>query len=145
MARDFRKIVAWQKADMLVIDNYRATAASFPKEEKYGLTSQMLSAAVSVAANIAEGSALRTSAGFRRFLYLSQGSLSEVEYYIYLAERLGYLDSESGSQLSVLRSEVGRTLRGLIAALDRQIANSRSAGGADSAEVGHERGSSPEE
>ena len=144
MARDFRKIIAWQKADALVIDIYRATAASFPKEEKYGLTSQMRSAAVSVAANIAEGSALRTSAGFRRFLYSSQGSLSEVEYYIYLAGRLGYLDSESGSQLSVLRSEVGRTLRGLIAALDRQIANSRSAGRADTAEVGDERGSSPD-
>jgi len=126
MSRDFRKIVAWQKADALVMTVFQATARDFPKDETYGLRSQLRSAAVSVAANIAEGSGLGTPAGFRRFLYQAHGSLSEVEYYIHLAERLGYLNKETALVLSGVRSEVGRTLAGLIKATDRQIEHLRS-------------------
>jgi four helix bundle protein len=79
MARDFKKIVAWQRADALVMEVYRATKSAFPQDEKYGLRSQIRSAAVSVAANIAEGSGVGTPAGFRRYSYHAQGSLSEVE------------------------------------------------------------------
>jgi four helix bundle protein len=121
MARDFKKIVAWQRADALVMEVYRATKSAFPQDEKYGLRSQIRSAAVSVAANIAEGSGVGTPAGFRRYSYHAQGSLSEVEYYIHLAENLGYISKETVGVLSSRRSEVGRTLQGFIRALDHQI------------------------
>ena len=136
MARDFRRIVAWQKADALVMAVYQATGGGFPRDEQCGLRSQIRSAAVSVAANIAEGSGLGTPAGFRRFLYLAQGSLSEVEYYVYLAENLGYIDAEMAGVLSTHRSEVGRTLRGLIKALDQQITSHGRRDRASSGEAG---------
>jgi four helix bundle protein len=74
VARDFRKIVAWQKADEFVFAIYRLTRRSVPKDERFGLTAQLRSAAVSIASNIAEGSGRRTSGDFRRFLYQAQGS-----------------------------------------------------------------------
>ena len=117
MARDFRSIVAWQKADDLVVEIYRQTARAFPRDERYGLVPQLRSAAVSVAANIAEGSGRSTSADFRRFLYQAQGSLSEVEYFLHLAERLDMTDSDAGERLRGLRAEVGKTLSGLIRAV----------------------------
>ena len=85
--RDFKKILAWQKADDLVVAVYKATE-HFPPAECFGLTSQMRRAAVSVAANIAEGSGRETLADFRHFLHIARGSLQEVEYYIHLADRL---------------------------------------------------------
>ncbi|HHH41874.1 MAG TPA: four helix bundle protein [Chloroflexi bacterium] len=122
MARDFRGILAWQKADDLAVEIYRATGRCFPREERYALTSQIRSAAVSVAANIAEGSGRRTLKDFRSFLYKAQGSLSEVEYYLHLARRLDYLDKDDYARLEAQRAEVGRLLAGFIAFLDRQIA-----------------------
>lgn len=121
MGRDFRKIVAWQKADDLVVEVYHATRF-FPREERYGLTAQIREAAVSVAGNIAEGSGRRTLKDFRSFLYNAQGSLSEVEYYLHLAHRLGYLDDANYTRLEEQRAEVGRVLAGFIASIDRQIA-----------------------
>ena len=91
--RRFRNIVAWQKADDLVLGIYQLTNA-FPKSEDYGLTSQMRRAAVSVAANIAEGSARATLKDYVHFLFIAKSSLSEVEYYLHLSHRLGYLDSD---------------------------------------------------
>jgi hypothetical protein len=71
--RDFRKIMAWEKADELVVLIYEASRA-FPKEERYGLTSQLRRAAVSVAANIAEGSGKQYLKEFRQFLYTARAS-----------------------------------------------------------------------
>jgi four helix bundle protein len=85
--RDFRKLLAWQRADDLTVLVYRATE-DFPSEEKFGLTSQLRRAAVSVAANIAEGSGRHSLKDFRRFLYQARGSLSEVQYYLHLSKRL---------------------------------------------------------
>src|SRR5437867_2666267 len=80
MARDFKKIKAWQKADDLAVNVYEITR-TFPKEEIYGMTSQMRRAAISVAANIAEGSARNTVRDYLHFLNLAEASLIEVEYY----------------------------------------------------------------
>ena len=125
MARDFRKIIAWQKADDLVVEVYRATTKFFPSEERYGLVSQIRRAAVSVASNIAEGSGRMTLKDFRRFLFNAQGSLSEVEYQLHLAHRLGYLDDANFTCLEGKRAETGRVLNGFIASLDHQIAQGR--------------------
>ncbi len=101
---------------------YDVTARSFPKDEQYGLTSQIRRAVVSVAANIAEGSGRCTLKQFRAFLYIAQGSLSEVEYYLHLAKRLGYMDGATAVRIESLRAETGKVLAGLIASIDEKIA-----------------------
>jgi four helix bundle protein len=113
MARPYETSVAWQRADDLVVEVYKVTQA-FPKSELYGLTSQMRRAAVSVAANIAEGAARQYMKEFLRFLHLADSSLSEVAYYIHLAGRLGFIDAETMRRLDGRRSDAGRPLYGLI-------------------------------
>jgi four helix bundle protein len=97
------------------------TDKTFPSDERYGLTSQIRSAAVSVAANIAEGSGRESLQDFRRFVYQAQGSLSEAEYYLHLANSLGYVEDGEFERLDRERSVVGRTVQGFIYWLDDQI------------------------
>ena len=123
--RDFRKIIAWQKADDLAALVYEVTGKSFPKHELYGMTSQMRRAAVSVAANIAEGSGKQYLTEFRQFLFTARASLSEVEYYIHLANRLGYLPVEEKTRLEQAETETARTLQGFINSIEKQIASGR--------------------
>jgi len=122
--RDFRKIMAWEKADDLVVLIYEASKA-FPKEERYGLTSQLRRAVVSVAANIAEGSGKQYLKEFRHFLYIARASLSEVEYYIHLSHRLGYLNGEKVGKLEEARKETAKILQGFINAVEKQIKQGR--------------------
>jgi len=122
--RDFKKLTVWQKADELVVQVYAVTVC-FPSTEQYGLTSQFRRAAVSIAANIAEGSARRTLKDFHHFLHIARGSLSEVEYYIHLSHRLGYLDQTQTQSLEETRREVGSILQGLISSLDDQMRSGR--------------------
>ncbi len=112
--RDHRNLRAFQLADELALLIYRETA-SFPKEELFGLTSQIRRAAVSVASNIAEGCGRSSDVDFLRFLDMANGSLRELQYQISLAQRLGYLPSQS--PLLDVESplfETGRVLYGLI-------------------------------
>lgn len=88
-ARTFQDLVVWQKAHEFVLATYRFTQA-FPKEETYGLRLQMRRAAVSIAANIAEGFRKRGRADKARFLNVAEGSLEECRYYLILARDLGY-------------------------------------------------------
>ncbi len=84
MGRDFKKILTWQRADDLVVRIYEITQ-NFPKEELYGLTSQLRRAAVSVPANIVEGSSRGHKREYLQFLYIAKSSLAEVEYYLHLS------------------------------------------------------------
>jgi four helix bundle protein len=113
MGRNFKTLKAWELADNLAVELYRVTQA-FPKEEQYGLTSQVRRAAVSVAANIAEGSSRRTKKDLMHFLVIARASLAEVEYYIHLTQRLGYLGTEEGMKLSAMLKETAITLNGYI-------------------------------
>ncbi len=122
MARDFRTIIAWQEADNLVIEIYRITEL-FPLEERFGLTSQLRRAVVSVAANIAEGSGRNSLKDFLRFLYNAQGSLSEVEYYLQIASRLEFVDTATLNSSESQRAKVGRLLNGFIKSLHSKINN----------------------
>ena len=109
----FFTIAARQRADDLTVKIYQTTQ-TFPPQDRYGLISQMQRSAVSVAANIAEGSGRRMLAAYIRFLFIAKGSLTEVEYYIHLAQRLGYLSSESHTELNrLLRRPLG-ALNGFI-------------------------------
>ena len=113
MGRDYRKIKAWQFADRLAVDVYKATA-QFPKAEVWGLVSQMRRAAVSVPANIVEGSARRGESEYVRFLYIAISSLAELGYYIRFAREVGYLPGKSHERLGSMHEETAKTLRGLI-------------------------------
>lgn len=112
--RDHRNLRAFQLADELALLDYSETK-TFPKEELFGLTSQMRRAAVSVPSNIAEGCGRNTDADLLRFLDMSSGSLRELQYQASLASRLGYLPAESTllEEDSIL-FEAGRVLFGLI-------------------------------
>jgi four helix bundle protein len=123
MARNFKSIIAWQKADDLAVEIYRETGKSFPADERFGPTSQIRRAAASIPANIAEGSGRETLKDFARFLHNAQGSLSEVEYYLHLANRLDYFDQETFANLENQRAEVGRLLNGFIKSIKQKIRN----------------------
>jgi four helix bundle protein len=97
--RDHRKLEIFQIADDLVIRVYQETK-KFPKEELYGLVSQMRRSAVSVATNIVEGCGRRTETEFNRFLDIAFGSIREVGYLVDLATRLGYLNEKGSQRLS---------------------------------------------
>lgn len=90
-ARNFQDLIVWQKAHQFVLGVYSLSKA-FPREEIYGLTSQFRRAAISVAANIAEGFKKRGRADKVRFMNIAEGSLEECRYYLILARDLGYGD-----------------------------------------------------
>lgn len=116
MARDYRKIKAWQVADDLAVEIYQVTHA-FPKHEVYGLTSQLRRAAVSVPANIAEGSARSHHKEYLQFINIARGSLAEVDYYLHLAFRLTYLNDAAHARLSKQAHEAASILFGLYQAV----------------------------
>lgn len=118
--RDFRKITAWQKADDLTVAVYRDTR-SYPREERYGLTSQMRRAAYSVPANIAEGASRSSKKDYLHFLYIARGSLSELRYFIHLSRRLEFLPSESRVQIDGQADEAARVLTGLIQSVESEL------------------------
>ena len=97
----------------LVLKVYNLTGR-FPLQEQYGLTSQLRRAAVSIPANIAEGAARRSRKEFIQFLHISQGSLSELDTHLELANRLGYLPSEHRNALEVEMVTVDKMISGLI-------------------------------
>ncbi len=91
-AKSFEQLIVWQKAHQLVLGVYRLTE-TFPRNETYGLTSQLRRAAVSIPANIAEGFKKRGRADKIRFMNIVQGSLEECRYYLILAKDLNYGDT----------------------------------------------------
>ncbi len=111
--RDFKTLQVWEKAHQLVLAVYRATA-DFPKEELYGLTSQMRRAAVSIPANIAEGCGRGGDPELAHFLQISMGSASELEYYFRLAYDLNFIDQALAAQLQRDLVEVKRMLNSFI-------------------------------
>ncbi len=113
-SKTFKEVVVWQKAHAFVLSVYKNTD-SFPKSEVYGLTSQFRRAAVSIAANIAEGYKKRGAADKLRFYNISQGSLEECRYFIILANDLNYLSSENNLNEQI--EEVSKLLHGYIKAI----------------------------
>ena len=118
--RPHEKLDVWGRAVDLVVDIYRATD-NFPKEEKFGLTSQLRRAAVSVPANIAEGAARKSCKEFLHFLSNAQGSASEIETELLIASRLGFLGEREYVKLRASLDEIGRMLTGLSHHLGRRL------------------------
>ena len=110
--RFYRDLVVWQRAVDLVTEIYRRTAL-FRNQERFGFTSQLRRAAVSIPSNIAEGQGRVTRGEFTQFLGQARGSLMEIETQLIIARNLGYLREAEASGLSERTSEVGRMLNGL--------------------------------
>ena len=110
--RSYRDLAVWQKAMDLVIESYRI-AKLLPKDEAYGLSRQIQRAAVSVPANIAEGSGRDHLGDYLHHLSISNGSLMELETHLLIASRLDYLPADKVEPVLALASEVGRMLAGL--------------------------------
>ncbi len=117
--KSYQQLIAWQKAIALVTDIY-ALSQSFPREEIYGLTSQVRRAAVSIPSNIAEGQGRATTGEFIQFLCHARGSLYELETQIIIATGLRYITREQQASLIDSVAELGRVLNGLITSLQKQ-------------------------
>jgi four helix bundle protein len=111
--RDFKKLIVWQKAHSLTMNVYKATSA-FPREEVYGLISQIRRASVSIPANIAEGCGRSGAAEFGHFLQIAAGSASELEYHLLLAFELTFLSEKDYTVLDGQVNEVKRMLNTLL-------------------------------
>ena len=105
----YKELKVWQKADVFAIEIYRVTK-SFPKDELYGLTSQLRRAALSIPTNVVEGYARKGDKELSRFVTIALGSLAETEYLLDFSQRLGYMSEKEFEHLESLRSEVGRLL-----------------------------------
>jgi four helix bundle protein len=118
--KDYRELIVWQKAMDLVEHIYYYTRG-FPKEEVYGLSSQLRRAAISIPSNIAEGNARTTTRDFLHFLSIAYGSIKEAETQILIAERLGYDLQKQTPQLMEFTQEVARLICGLSNSLKRKL------------------------
>lgn len=115
--RNFRELVAWQRGMEFVVECYRISGR-FPTDERFGLTSQLRRAAVSVPSNIAEGHGRGHVKNFLNHLWIANGSLRESETQLLIAEQLGYVTSQSSRRSFDLADEVGRLLTGLRRSLE---------------------------
>ena len=122
MLKKYKDLTVWQKSYELCLKIYRITA-EFPNEERYGLTSQIRRAAVSIPSSIAEGYGRKTTVGYIRMLYISYGSVCELETQILLAGDLGYIEK---GELGIARkdvAEIERMLKALITSLENKHLN----------------------
>jgi len=117
--RDHTKLKAFERADELVLRVYRATQ-QFPREEQFGLTSQMRRCAVSIPSNIVEGCARSSQADYLRFLDIAYGSARELAYQVTIAARLGYLPQKDADDVESMAVETSKILNGLIRSLRRE-------------------------
>ncbi len=114
--KDFRELKVWEKAHELTLSIYRATS-TFPKDELYGLISQLRRASMSIPTNIAEGCGRGSDADFAHFLQIAMGSACETEYELVLSRDLGYLSQEHYSGLQDSLEEVKRMISALLKTL----------------------------
>ena len=112
MAKSFRELKVWKLSIDLTVLVYGLTA-EFPKSEIYDLSSQMQRAAVSIASNIAEGSARGTRKDFRQFVSIARGSNCELQTQLLIANRLGFAEEHRIGEIEMLSHEVGQMLSGL--------------------------------
>jgi four helix bundle protein len=112
MAKPHHKLVVWQRSLAFVTAIYRMTA-QFPPDERFGLVSQMRRAAVSIPSNIAEGAARNTHKEFVNFLYIAQGSASELETQMFISRELGFVDADPLNVLLKELDEISKMIIGL--------------------------------
>jgi four helix bundle protein len=126
--RNYRDLQVWTKAHSLTLDLYRISRA-FPREEIYGLTSQVRRAASSIGANLAEGCGRRTSNELARFVRIAMGSASELDYHLVLCHDLGFLKAADYERNAKGLTEVRKMLTSFLSRIEEQI-DTRSGGAA---------------
>jgi len=109
MEKGYKKLIVWQKADKLAREVYLETK-EFPKDEIYGVTSQIRRAVISIPTNIVEGSGRQNKSELKQFINIALGSLAETEYLLEFCFHLNYLNEDSYNRLECLRNEVGALL-----------------------------------
>jgi len=119
MLKNYRDLKVWQKSYRLCLDLYRITK-KFSKEERFGLTSQIRRAAVSIPSNIAEGYGRKTTADYLRSLYIAYGSVCELETQVLLSGDLNYVNKQNLRALKDDTEEVERMLKALIKSLEKK-------------------------
>ena len=124
--RNHRDLKVWCKAYSLSLDLYRRSR-DFPKEERYGLTSQLRRAAISIGANLAEGCGRRTNAEMARFIRIAMGSASELDHHLLLCKDLGFLQYQEYESVIRDLNEVRKMLGGLLESVERELQHSRAA------------------
>ncbi len=117
--RNYKDLRVWEEAHRLTLDVYRATQ-SFPRDERFGLTSQMRRASVSIPANLAEGCGRRSDGELARFVQIAMGSGAELSYHLLLARDLGFVKNEEYAELD---ANLGRLMR-MLSALSAKVRNS---------------------
>ena len=124
--RNHRDLKVWCKAYSLSLDLYRLSR-SFPKEELYGLTSQLRRAAISIGANLAEGCGRRTNAEMSRFIRIAMGSASELDHHLLLCKDLGFLQDQQYKRIGGDLNEVRKMLAGLLVSVEGELELSKAA------------------
>ena len=122
--KDFKELKVWQKAYEFSLSVY-LISKSFPREEVYGLTSQLRRATVSIGANIAEGCGRRSDGEFVRFLQIARGSSSEVEHHLLLARDLKFMPQSVYADLERKLAEVQRMLTSLVSVIQEKTSKSQ--------------------
>ncbi len=122
MLKNYKDLKVWQRSYQLCLDIYKITKG-FPKEERYGLISQIRRAALSIPCNIAEGYGRKTTVEYIRSLYIAYGSNCELETQIVLSGDLGYIKAEELKRLQAIIGEVERMLKALIKSLEYKHLN----------------------
>ena len=118
--QDYREMKVWEKAHRFALDIYKTTQ-KFPKDERYGLISQLRRAAASVPTNIAEGCGRGTAGELAQFIQIAAGSASEVDYLLYLCRDLDYIGEDDYGKLSGRLTEIRKMLTALIKTLRSNI------------------------
>lgn len=118
--RNYKNIIAYRLADDFVLVLYKATK-DFPREETYGLTSQLRRAAISITANIVEGASRQHKRDYLNFLFISRASAAEVECLLSLSYRLGYLEKAEFDKLVGFLVNISKTLSGLIDSVRKEV------------------------
>ena len=126
--RNYRELQVWSKAHSLTLELYRVSRG-FPREEIYGVTSQLRRAAASIGANLAEGCGRRTRSKLARFVKIAMGSASELDYHLLLCRDLGFMSSDDFTSSAAKLTEVRKMLTSFLSSVEGQIGlKSKSAG-----------------
>ena len=118
--RNYRELQVWSKAHALTLELYRVSRG-FPRDEIYGITSQLRRAAVSIGANLAEGCGRRTSSELARFVRIAMGSASELDYHLLLCRDLGFMSSDDFTTRTAQLTEVRKMLTSFLNSVEEQI------------------------
>jgi four helix bundle protein len=120
LAKMYENLDAWREATNLAVKIYQVTK-NFPKEEIFGITSQLRRASISISSNIAEGAGRKSKKDFKQFVHMDSGSLNEVENLLYICSRLDLIMAASHKELQELVEKVGRLIGGLLKYLNGSL------------------------